>query len=170
MSKPLRAAIVVCLLTLIASARALAQGAAMTRPLATAISNPAPKLEHIATVFIVDAVEPCVAFWVDRFGFAAENQVPGSDGKLMFASVKRDGIEIMYQTKASVLAENPAQATELAGRSATLFITVADIDAAERAAAGAPVVKPRHKTFYGSTEFYVRDPAGNVIGFAQFGG
>jgi uncharacterized glyoxalase superfamily protein PhnB len=103
------------------------------------------------------------------FGFAAENQVPGPDGKLMFASVKRDGIEIMYQTKASVLVENPAQASELAGRSATLFITVADVGAAERAAAGAPIVKPLHQTSYGSTEFYVRDPAGNVIGFAQFG-
>ena len=136
----------------------------MTKPAA----NPAPKLEHIATVFIVDAVEPCVAFWVDRFGFTPANQVLGTDGKLIFVSLKRDGIEIMYQTKASVLAENPEQAAELTGRSATLFITVADIDAAERAAAGAPVFKARHKTFYGSTEFYVRDPAGNVIGFAQF--
>jgi uncharacterized glyoxalase superfamily protein PhnB len=160
-----------CLLPLIVqSTNLFAQGATM--PNATSRSSmtepEAPQLDHIATVFIVDAVEPCVAFWVDRFGFTAANQVPGSDGKLMFASVKRDGIEIMYQTKASVIAENPAQASELAGRSATLFITVADIDAAERAAAGAPVFKARHQTFYGSTEFYVRDPAGNVIGFAQF--
>src|SRR5438128_1005924 len=119
-------------------------------------------LKHVTTVFIVETVEPCIAFWVERFGFTAENQVPGSDGKLIFASVKRDGIEVMYQTKASVLADNPAAASELAGRSASLFITVSSIDAAERATAGAPVVKARHKTFYGSTEFYVRDPAGNV--------
>ena len=128
----------------------------------------APKLDHVATIFIVNAVEPCIAFWVERFGFIAENQVPGPDGKLIFASVKRDGIEVMYQTKASVLADNPAAAAELAGRSASLFITVSDIDAAERAALGSPVFKARHKTFYGSTEFYVRDPGGNVIGFAQF--
>ena len=128
----------------------------------------APKLNHVATVFIVDAVEPCIAFWVDRFGFTAESQVPGPDGKLIFATVKRDGIEVMYQTKASVLADNPAAAEELAGRSASLFITVSDIDAAERATLGSPVFKARHKTFYGSTEFYVRDPGGNVIGFAQF--
>jgi len=125
-------------------------------------------LQHAATVFIVDSVEPCVAFWVDRFGFQVENQVPGSDGKLVFASVKQGDIEIMYQTRASVLADNPAAAAELNGHSALLFITVSDLDAAERAAKGAPVVKPRHETFYGSTELYVRDPGGNTIGFAQF--
>lgn len=128
----------------------------------------APKLEHVATVFIVDAVEPCVSFWVDRFGFASANEVRGTDGKLIFASVKSGDIEVMYQTKASVLVDNPLLAPELAGHTASLYITVADIDAAERSAAGAPVVKPRHRTFYGSTELYVRDPAGNVIGFAQF--
>ena len=126
-------------------------------------------LQHAATVFIVDSVEPCVAFWVDRFGFQVENQVPGADGNLVFASVKQGDIEVMYQTRASVLADNPAAAAELNGHSATLFITVSDLDAAERAAKGAPVVKPRHETFYGSTEFYVRDPGGNTIGFAQFG-
>ncbi len=127
-----------------------------------------PNLKQVATVFIVDSVEPCVAFWVDRFGFRAENQVPGADGKLMFASVKQGEIEVMYQTRASVLAENPAAAAELNGHSAALFITVDDLAAAERAAKGAPVVKPRHQTTYGSIEFYVRDPAGNTIGFAQF--
>ena len=124
--------------------------------------------KHVATVFIVETVEPCVAFWVERFGFTAENQVPGEGGKLIFASVKQGAIEIMYQTRASVLAENPAGAAELNGHSAALFITVDDLAAAERAARGAPVVKPRHQTFYGSTEFYVKDPGGNTIGFAQF--
>jgi uncharacterized glyoxalase superfamily protein PhnB len=126
-------------------------------------------LQSMAPVFIVDSVEPSVAFWVDRFGFTVENQVPGPDGKLIFASVKNSGIELMYQTKASVLAEDPSSAAELAGHSAALFFTVDDIDLAEKAAAGAPVVKARHKTFYGSTEFYVREPGGNTVGFSQFG-
>jgi hypothetical protein len=30
------------------------------------------------------------------------------------------------------------------------------------------VVKARHKTFYGSTELYVREPGGNTVGFARF--
>ena len=127
-----------------------------------------PKLNHLTPVLVVDEVEPCVDFWVNRFGFIAENKVPGPDGKLIFASIKIDNIEIMYQTRASVIAETPAAAAELSGHSVTLFIAVDDLDAVEQAVAGAPVVKPRHKTFYGSTELYVREPGGNAVGFAQF--
>jgi hypothetical protein len=28
---------------------------------------------------------------------------------------------------------------------------------------------PRRKTFYGAEEIFVREPGGNVVGFAQFG-
>lgn len=128
----------------------------------------APKLKHLTPVLIVDAVEPGIAFWVDRLGFTAENQVPGPDGKLVFASVQKDGIEVMYQTKASVVADNPAAAADLGGKSIVLFIAVEDLGSVERAVAGAPVVKPRHETFYGSTELYIREPGGHTVGFAQF--
>jgi uncharacterized glyoxalase superfamily protein PhnB len=133
---------------------------------------PSYKLQSLTPVLIVDAVEPGVAFWTDKLGFVMENSVPGPDGKILFASVKKDGVEVMYQTRASVIAETPESAGDLAGHSTALFITVpsmADLDAIERQTRGAPVVKPRHKTFYGSTEFYVREPGGNVVGFAAFG-
>jgi len=126
------------------------------------------QLDRLTPVLIVDAVEPCTAFWTERLGFTAENQVPGPDGRLVFASVKSGGIEIMYQTRASVIAEQPEAEPELRGHSTVLFITVKNLDAAEAAMAGAPVVKPRHKTFYGSTEFYVKEPGGNTVGFAAF--
>ena len=130
-----------------------------------------PAMKALAPVLIVDAVEPCVRFWTERLGFTKENEVPGDDGKLIFASVRNGAVEIMYQTRASVIADSPAQASDLDGHSVALFITVpaaADLDAAERAVAGAPVVKSRHKTFYGSEEFYVREPGGTVVGFAAF--
>lgn len=127
----------------------------------------APRLKQLTPVMVVDAVEPCLPFWVDRLGFTIENQVPGPDGKLVFASAARDGIEVMYQTRASVIEERPESAGELTGHSIALFITVDDIDAVEKAVAGAPVVSPRHETFYGSTEIYVREPGGNTVGFAQ---
>jgi len=127
-----------------------------------------PLLKHLTPVLVVERVEPCLAFWVERFGFAIENQVPGPDGHLIFASVKRGDIEVMYQTRASVVSENPSLEQELTGHSVTLFIAVEDFDAVERATAGAPVIKARHDTFYGSTEIYVREPGGNTVGFAQF--
>jgi uncharacterized glyoxalase superfamily protein PhnB len=132
--------------------------------------NPAgPALGRLTPVLVVDAIEPCIAFWTERLGFAAENQVPGDDGKLVFASVKKGDIEVMYQTRSSVIAERPDAANELTGHSTALFITTEDLDAVEKAIAGAPVVVPRHTTFYGSTEIYVREPGGNTVGFAQFG-
>jgi len=127
----------------------------------------AAQLTHMAPVLIVDRVEPCVKFWVDRFGFEVENEVPSPDG-LVFASVKKGGIELMYQTRASVVADAPGTAKELDGHSIALFFTVDDLSAVERAIAGAPIVKPRHETFYGSTEIYVREPGGNTVGFSQF--
>ena len=126
------------------------------------------RLNRLTPVLVVDAVEPCVAFWTDRLEFTLENQVPGPDGKLVFASVRKDAVEVMYQTRVSVVEERPEAEPDLVGHSTVLFITVEDLDAVEKAVAGVPVVSPRHKTFYGSTELYVREPGGNTVGFAQF--
>ncbi|HEV2642802.1 MAG TPA: VOC family protein [Candidatus Elarobacter sp.] len=136
--------------------------------MADATTQTAPRLKQLTPVLIVERVEPCLDFWTRRFGFEVTNQVPGPDGALVFASVQRDNVEVMYQTRASVVAEDPAAARDLDGHSVALFLTVENIGDVERAVAGAPVVKPRHDTFYGSTEIYVREPGGNTVGFAQF--
>ena len=125
-------------------------------------------LKQLTPVLIVDAVEPCVKFWTDRLGFEVTNKVADNDGKLIFASVQKGPVEIMYQTRASVLSEDPGAAGDLTGHSVALFITVDDLNSIEKSLAGAPVVKARHDTFYGSTEIYVREPGGNTVGFAQF--
>jgi len=125
-------------------------------------------LKQLTPVLIVETVEPCIKFWTDSLGFSVNNQVPDPDGKLIFASVEKGGIEIMYQTRASVISEDPGAARDLTGHSVALFITVADLDSVEKSLSGAPVVKPRHDTFYGSTEIYVKEPGGNTVGFAQF--
>ena len=127
-----------------------------------------PHLKHLTPVLIVDQVEPCVEFWVRRLGFSAANQVPAPDGTLAFCSVAKGDVEIMYQSRASVLADAPGAAQEFAGRSALLFFTVDDLDHVEQAVAGAPLWKGRHRTPYGSTEIYVREPGGTMVGFAQF--
>src|ERR1700676_3158569 len=85
-------------------------------------------LKQLTPVLIVDAVEHCIKFWTDRLGFSVTNHAPGLDGKLIFASVEKAGIEIMYQTKASVISEQPGSAGDLMGHSVALFITVKDLD------------------------------------------
>lgn len=125
--------------------------------------------KQLTPVMVVDQVEPCLDFWVTRLGFTKVHEVPGTDGKVMFASAEKDGIEVMYQTRASVIEDHPGSRDELNGHSIVLFLTVDNLDEIEKAVAGAPVVKPRHQTFYGSTEIYVREPGGNMVGFAQMG-
>ena len=101
-------------------------------------------IKQLTPVVIVTEVEPCLGFWTGGLGFTKVHDVPGPDGKTMFASVEREGVEIMYQTRASVLDDNPAMAKDLDGHSIALFITVDDLYAVEKAVAGAPVVKAQH--------------------------
>lgn len=145
-------------------------------PLATTDSpTPTGRRAHfgkLSPVLIVDAVEPCLAFWTERLGFRQANAVPGEDGRLVFASAERDAVEVMYQSRASVLAAEPEatrpeRARDLAGHAAALFLEVNDLDAVERALAGVPVVKARHETFYGTAELYVREPGGTTVGFSM---
>jgi len=97
-------------------------------------------LQHLTPVLVVDDVEPCLRFWTDKLGFTAENQVPGDNGRLVFASAKAGDVEIMYQTRASVLAERPEAADEVVGHSTVLFITVdaSHFDRALRPGEGQP--------------------------------
>jgi uncharacterized glyoxalase superfamily protein PhnB len=126
-----------------------------------------PTLRTLTPVLVVERVEACTRFWIDRLGFEMTTQVPGDDGSIVFAILQRANIEVMYQSWASVLADGAMTEAELAGHSVTLFIGVESIDDVERAIAGAPIVKARHDTFYGSTEIYVKEPGGNTVGFAQ---
>jgi hypothetical protein len=87
------------------------------------------KFKYLAPVLIVDRIEPCRDFWINRLGFSAANEVHGDDGALMFASVVKDDIEIMYQSRASVVADNPSAADDVNPRSSVLFLTVESLDA-----------------------------------------
>lgn len=126
-----------------------------------------PSLQRLTPVLVVASVGDCLPFWTDRLGFQLTTQVPGDDGSPAFAILERDGIEIMYQSSASAIADGAMTQHDIDGHSVALFITVASIDDVERRIAGAPVAKPRHDTFYGSTEIYVKEPGGNIVGFAQ---
>jgi uncharacterized glyoxalase superfamily protein PhnB len=125
------------------------------------------KMQRLAPVLMVDAIEPVLQFWVDRLGFKKAAEVP-HEGKLGFVSLERDDITLMYQTRDSVAADVPPLASS-PQRGTFLFITVDDLDAVAKALEGVTPVVPRRKTFYGADELIVREPAGNTVTFAQFG-
>jgi uncharacterized glyoxalase superfamily protein PhnB len=127
-----------------------------------------PTIKKLTPILYVERIEPVLSFWVDRLGYTRTAEVPHGD-VLGFVILEKDGVEIMYQTRDSVHDDLPAVADGLAMRGSILFIEVDDLAAVERAMEGAEVLVPRRKTPYGAEEVFVREPAGNVVGFAQFG-
>jgi uncharacterized glyoxalase superfamily protein PhnB len=126
------------------------------------------EIRKVVPIIAVDAIEPCLAFWIDRLGFAMVVQVPHED-RMGFALLARDGFEVMYQSRASMKAEVPGVEVLAQGHGVALYIDVDDVNAVERAMAGLEVVVPRRTTFYGAEEIFVRAPCGTVVGFAQQG-
>lgn len=120
---------------------------------------------RITPLFVVDAIEPCLPFW-EALGFARGPAVPHGDA-LGFIILQKDGLEVMYQTRASVADDVPGHDVGGDPSGTGLFIEVSDLDAIERAVAGAPVVFARRRTFYGMDEVCVREPGGRVVTFAQ---
>jgi hypothetical protein len=121
-------------------------------------------MQKLTPVLIVDAIEPCLPFWVDHLGFAKTVEVP--DGAALgFVILVKDGVEVMYQTRASLAKDVPLLATSRGP--SLLFIEVADVAAVERALHGLELAVPRRRTFYGTDEVGAREPGGHVVVFAQ---
>lgn len=115
-----------------------------------------------------DDVESCVKFWVERMNFEKTVGVP-DEGKLVFAALQAGNIELMYGSWES-LEQDAAVSGSFQKGTSFLFIEVDDLDAVLNTMNGIPLVSPVHETFYGATEFSVKDPAGHLITFAHFAG
>jgi uncharacterized glyoxalase superfamily protein PhnB len=127
---------------------------------------PAITVSKITTVLAVETVEPSLDFWQQRLGFECTVTVPHED-KLGFAILVKDNTELMLQSVASILADLGANTGEINGRSAALFMEVADLAAVEQALGDYPIEMPRRTTFYGMHEIGVREPGGHFVIFAQ---
>jgi hypothetical protein len=124
------------------------------------------ELKKLTPILTVEAIEPSLPFWVDALGFTKTVEVP-HEGALGFAILEKDGYEVMLQTVASIQADVPAVAPPAGG--SILFLEIEDLAAIQRAVADYELLVPRRTTFYGADEIFVREPGGNVVGFAQFG-
>lgn len=128
-------------------------------------------MKKITPLISVDAVEPCLGFWTG-LGLTLVATVPHEDS-IGFAMLVGDGVELMYQSRASIDADlgaaNAATAglgAELAASTTTLFIEVDSIDELLPRLVDAEVIVPRRTTFYGMDEVFVRAPCGSLVGFA----
>lgn len=125
-------------------------------------------IKRITPILFAQEIEPCIQFWTERLGFKKTAEVPEGD-KTGFAILEKDGLELMYQSYASVEKDN-ATTAELARKGPTfLYIDVDDLSRALAATKGAEIAMPERSTFYGSREFGIKDPVGHWIIFAQQG-
>jgi uncharacterized glyoxalase superfamily protein PhnB len=123
-------------------------------------------MKKLTPVIFVEAVEPCIAFWIDRLGFEKTAEVPEGD-RLGFAAVSAGNVEVMYQSRASVAKDIPTLAEGPFHKSGGLFIEVSDLDAIKVKLEGAELIFPERTTFYGAREIAVRAPCGTAVIFAE---
>lgn len=121
------------------------------------------QITSVAPILIVTEIEPCLSFW-KGLGFQKIAEVP-HDGRLGFVMFMNDSQSLMLQTEASADADVANVAPRRGGGG--VYFSVDSIDAVEQAVDPALIVIPRRQTFYGATEVWVREPGGNLVGFAQ---
>src|SRR5689334_6852668 len=122
------------------------------------------KVEKITAVLFAEEIEPCVNFWVERFGFTKEIEVPDGS-KLAFAALKKGNTEVMYQSYKSADKDMPSISSVVRQGPTFLYIDVDNIDETIAALKGVEVIMPLRTTFYGAKEIGVKDPAGHFVTF-----
>lgn len=130
--------------------------------------KPAMNVKRITPVLFVPDVEPCVEFWVERFGFQKTAEVPDGDG-LAFAMLQKGNVELMYQSYASADKDVTNISQQVRKGPTFLYVEVDNLDETISAIKGSEVVMPIRDTFYGSKEIGIKDPSGHYVTFAQFG-
>ena len=126
-----------------------------------------PMINKLTPVLFVKEIEPVLPFWVDGLGFTKTAEVPEGN-KLGFVILQKGGVEVRYQTYASVDKDMPSVAADARKGPTFLYVQVDNLDDVKSAVKKAQVYMPERKTFYGSTEIGVKDPSGHFITFAQF--
>ena len=123
------------------------------------------KFKSLTPVLFVEAIEPCLEFW-KKLDFQAVTEVPEGN-RLGFVILARDGVQLMYQTRDSLRNDVPAFADQKFESCNPLYFIVDDLNDVDRRLAGLQKVMPRRDTFYGATEFSVREPGGYVVCFSE---
>ena len=129
--------------------------------------NRAMSVKKLTPVLFAEKIEPCVKFWVEPLGFEKTMDVPDGDN-LAFAILKKENVELMYQTYASAEKDVPAVAPLVRKGPTFLYVEVDSLEKTITKVSGAEVIIPVRTTFYGAKEIGVKDPAGHLITFAEF--
>ena len=119
----------------------------------------------ITPILFVDAIEPSLEFWLGRLKFMKIAEVPEGD-RLGFVMLQKGDSELMLQSRESIKKDAGAASQAMLSMTSGLYIEVDNFPDALESIRGAEVLVPQRDTFYGMREIYVREPSGQIVGFA----
>jgi uncharacterized glyoxalase superfamily protein PhnB len=126
-----------------------------------------PVLKKLTPNMMVEDVRKTIEFYRDVLGFETLTTVEG-DSEIAFAIVRRDSVEVMFQSRKSLSENVPALTGSAIGASQTFYIEVTDIQQLyDQLRSKVEIVVDMHDTFYGTREFYFRDVNGYILSFSE---
>ena len=124
-------------------------------------------LKKLTPNLMVEDVARTLSFYKGTLGFEVVTTLPEQE-PFDFAIVKRDGVELMFQSRSSLSENVPALTGSSIGASQTFYIEVTGIrDLYESLRDKVEIVVDFHTTFYGTQEFYFRDINGYILSFSE---
>ena len=130
-------------------------------------------MKNLTPNLMVEDVNATVTFYQRVFGFQVIESVLAanrpSTGQWQFAIINLEGVTIMLQDPRTLVEDVPEFAGRQIGGTMTLYINVEDVRGLfEKVKSEIHFIKDGlYETFYGTTEFTMRDPNGYFITFAQ---
>jgi lactoylglutathione lyase len=127
----------------------------------------AASLKKLTPNVMVEDVNRTIQFYKEMLGFELLTTVPG-EGQFNWAMMKRDGVEIMFQSRASLGGEIPVLQQREIGGALTFYNDVEGVKELYTYLKGkVEIVQDMHTTFYGSQEFAMQDCNGFILSFAE---
>jgi uncharacterized glyoxalase superfamily protein PhnB len=116
---------------------------------------------------MVNDITYTIKFYKESLGFELVQTVP-EEVPFVWAMMKKEGMEIMFQTRESLIADLPTFETIKPGASLTLFVKVNGIESIyEKLQNKVQIVSELKETFYAMKEFTFKDCNGYILTFAE---
>jgi hypothetical protein len=132
---------------------------------ATALPDLKATYSRLSQVYLVDRIEPCLEFWVERLGFEIRLQVEGT-AHLEFVILGRDGAEVIYRTADSVNLDVPGLVDTEHQPWDIIYVVVDNLEDLLPRLGGVDVVVPLRESGFGGQEIYVTEPSGRIVALA----
>lgn len=130
----------------------------------------AATLKSVTANLMVEDVDETVSYYEKVLGFKLEMSVPRDDGKLQWAMITRNAVQLMFHEKDNFLEEVPQLKGSKIGGSLTLFVEIEGFDELYDSVSrhgNVEFIKEPHTTFYGMQEFTIRDLNDYILTFAE---